>query len=575
MKLLLLSALFSPWIAISAFAGSATWNLDPANGDWNMAANWTPETVPNGPGDVATFDQSDSTAVTLSQSVKVDSIIFAAGGSAFTISTGLKTLTISGAGVINNSQLPQNFTVAATPGFIQFINSANAGDATYTQTGESGGSTIIYFLENASAGNATFINQGGDFSAGGVLFYGSSTAATGTFFNRPGTANGGATDFFENSNAGNATIVCDGGSPEAGVQAFCYFNDSSSAANATFTVNGASVATGSPAFITFYSNSTAANATLTLNGGTVPGALGGRVLFGYSGGAATAADSTLVANGGTNGGAGGLIVFYDDAIGERARVEVFGNGRLNITRRNPPGVGVGSIEGDGGILLGANNLTVGANDKDTTFSGVIADGSHFSGGSLTKVGFGRLTLTNANTYSGGTVLDSEDGLLLINNRGSHAGSGTGSGPVTVIQGALGGVGTVTGPVTIGTGSGAGANLVPGPGPARTGRFAISNSLSLNSPSTYVWKLDAVNGKGGTVVAAGVTINGTLFLPVEIQFATLNAGIVLTVIDNTSADPIAGTFTNLPDGSTLTVGSNKFRVNYEGGDGNDLTLTVVP
>ena len=26
---------------------------------------------------------------------------------------------------------------------------------------------------------------------------------------------------------------------------------------------------------------------------------------------------------------------------------------------------------------------------------------------------------------------------------------------------------------------------------------------------------------------------------------------------------------------LTVGSNTFQANYEGGDGNDLTLTVVP
>jgi len=25
---------------------------------------------------------------------------------------------------------------------------------------------------------------------------------------------------------------------------------------------------------------------------------------------------------------------------------------------------------------------------------------------------------------------------------------------------------------------------------------------------------------------------------------------------------------------ITIGSNKFQANYEGGDGNDLTLTVV-
>ncbi len=48
-----------------------------------------------------------------------------------------------------------------------------------------------------------------------------------------------------------------------------------------------------------------------------------------------------------------------------------------------------------------------------------------------------------------------------------------------------------------------------------------------------------------------------------------------MISNTAATPISGTFANLADGSTLTAGHNKFQVSYSGGDGNDLTLTVVP
>ena len=57
--------------------------------------------------------------------------------------------------------------------------------------------------------------------------------------------------------------------------------------------------------------------------------------------------------------------------------------------------------------------------------------------------------------------------------------------------------------------------------------------------------------------------------------TLQAGLVFTVINNTSATPISGTFSNLPDGAILTVNGNNFQASYEGGDGNDLTLTVVP
>jgi hypothetical protein len=56
---------------------------------------------------------------------------------------------------------------------------------------------------------------------------------------------------------------------------------------------------------------------------------------------------------------------------------------------------------------------------------------------------------------------------------------------------------------------------------------------------------------------------------------LSVGTAFTLISNTAATPIAGTFANLPDGSIITIKGNKFRASYEGGDGNDLTLTVVP
>src|SRR5580765_477217 len=39
----------------AAFAGSATWDLNPGSGDWNTATNWTPTTMPNSSADTATF----------------------------------------------------------------------------------------------------------------------------------------------------------------------------------------------------------------------------------------------------------------------------------------------------------------------------------------------------------------------------------------------------------------------------------------------------------------------------------------------------------------------------------------
>jgi len=56
---------------------------------------------------------------------------------------------------------------------------------------------------------------------------------------------------------------------------------------------------------------------------------------------------------------------------------------------------------------------------------------------------------------------------------------------------------------------------------------------------------------------------------------LPLGAVFEKTDNTAATQITGPFINLADGSTFTGGSNTFQASYEGGDGYDLTLTVVP
>jgi hypothetical protein len=100
-------------------------------------------------------------------------------------------------------------------------------------------------------------------------------------------------------------------------------------------------------------------------------------------------------------------------------------------------------------------------------------------------------------------------------------------------------------------------------------------LTFQLDSTYKFELKASSGNADKVVANGVTINGAQFTPSDLESAVLPTGSVFTAIDNTAATPIAGTFANLADGSTFTIGSNTLQASYEGGDGNDLTLTVVP
>ena len=67
---------------------------------------------------------------------------------------------------------------------------------------------------------------------------------------------------------------------------------------------------------------------------------------------------------------------------------------------------LGSLEGAGITSLGSKNLSVGGNNLTTTYSGIIRDGGYSgaTGGSLTKVGTGTLTLEGANTYTGDTTV---------------------------------------------------------------------------------------------------------------------------------------------------------------------------
>src|SRR5262249_53325526 len=132
------SALLSLFIASSALAGSATWNLNPTSNDWNTPANWTPNTIPDGVDDVATFDSSNQTSVVLNESVQLDQIDFDASASAYTFTcVPFAHFTMEGAGMINNSGVGQTFVTEAIAGMlgvgaVDFFNNASAGDSSIT-----------------------------------------------------------------------------------------------------------------------------------------------------------------------------------------------------------------------------------------------------------------------------------------------------------------------------------------------------------------------------------------------------------------------------------------------------------
>ena len=365
-----------------SLAGSATWLLSPQDSAWENANNWTPGGPPNGPSDIATFAQSSQTGIGISTSQEVNSIKFNSDAASFTLSVPPNgvggVLTISGTGVINDSSVLQTFEIR---GQLIFNNASTAATAQMRIVndvkfyyGTPAGLTV--FNDTSSAAGASIVNVQGDFShdAGQTILNGASSA-------------------------GHASISNYGAPETHGTGAQTTFNDTSTAANAFIENWPCQSLDDGAGLTTFNDTSTAGHATINNYGAYDYEEFGGGVTVFR--GSSTADSAILVANGGVSGGGGSAIFFSDTSTGGTARVKVFGNGYLDITAHQS-GLTIGSIEGSGNVYLGANRLTVGTNNINTSFSGLIS-----GTGSLAKVGSGVLTL-RANDCIADTV-----GLMLV------------------------------------------------------------------------------------------------------------------------------------------------------------------
>jgi len=518
-------------IGVHSFAGSATWSSNPISGDWNTAANWVPATVPNGPGDVATFSGSSITNVSLSGNILLSQLVFAADAAPYSIAVNAPfTVTFVGLGITNVSSITQHIDLNGghpAPGSAMlFMGSSSAGSSKGTViTAHGGGNTfgsgaVLEFYNTSSAGNSTLIADG----------------------NYPGYP---IITFFDQATAGTATISV------TGQNATFTFADSSTAGQATISVINHSVAS-------FGGTSNAGSANITL-------ASVASLTLGETAYAGAAANIVAVGD--------GLGSFIDlmgknDVpldLGQSAVLQV-GSGYGKVEEES-----LGSLTGDGIVYLYKGvTLSLGSNNLSTKFTGSIQDDPNFGGGGLKKVGTGSLTLSGFNYYSKGTTVTG--GALIVTNTTV---SSIGGGPVTVTAGTLGGRGIVSGAVTLGTGNGTGAIIAPSQNASNPTTITLQNLLTFEADGSYLYRLNTNKGTADQVIAKGVTIgSGAQFNFKTVGNKKLVTGTAFTAISNTAATPISGTFANLADGATVTLGRNKLQVSYSGGDGNDLTLTVV-
>ncbi len=391
--LLLAGSAFAVTSGTPSLAQNATWTAG-TDADWNNAANWTAG-VPAGTAsfDGVTGNSGAITTVLFSADTTLQSMQFVAGAPQYTFDitfAGLNGLTLTGAGIVNNSS---NRPLFQGDNRLTFTN-ASAGNAEIAL-----GCACGLLIFNGTATAATALIRGDS----EVRFNGFSTAANSTIdvtnflrFNDNSTAgnatiNGAAgfVRFFNFSNAGAATFTLDNE---------VSFLDDSRAQSARFflSVNGA---------LGFFNRSRADNAAIDNAGGFVS-------FRNFS-----SADNAVIVT-----RDGGFTEFRNRATGGDARFVVNGAGSLvdfSLSRgaANDGIVTAGSIEGDGQILIGDLNtlFRVGSNHESTLFSGTI-DECNCGTGALEKVGIGTLILSGANTYSAGTTITA--GTLQIGNGGT-------------------------------------------------------------------------------------------------------------------------------------------------------------
>ena len=248
------------------------------------------------------------------------------------------------------------------------------------------------------------------------------------------------------------------------------------------------------------------NTTGTLNNGgnndTLSGVIDGPGSITFTGSGATTLSGNNTYTGGTTVDAGTLDVASGGALGDGA-LTVASGATTNLA--NPAQIITG-LNGAGTLNLNGDTLITTDSGNDT-FSGVIGETSGTTG-ALVMDGSGSLTLSGANTYTGGTTVDA--GTLDV-----ASGGALGDGALTVTGGTanldntaqtitdLNGAGTLNlnGDTLTTTGSGTDSfSGVIGETSGTTGALVMdgTGSLSLSGANTYT---------GGTTLNSGTTSIG--------------------------------------------------------------------
>ncbi|XHR31172.1 MAG: autotransporter-associated beta strand repeat-containing protein [Chthoniobacteraceae bacterium] len=250
------------------------------------------------------------------------------------------------------------------------------------------------------------------------------------------------------------------------------------------------------------------------------------------------------------------------------------------------GVISGAVSGTSATIKGAG-LTLGAttlygnslmSGTTTASSLTVAGGTTSITGKATSSGTigvasGATLKNTGNTISTGTLSVASGGTL--NNNGAITAA-------VGISGVLSGTGTITGNVFILNGG----TLTPG---NSAGTTTVNGNLSVADGAKVSLEFNSLSSFDKIVVNGGVSLSSSLTLTLSDTFlsecAALTSGTTLVLLENDGTDAVTGVYSSISyvttsgtfavSGTAFTVGSTIYDISYTGGDGNDVTLTVVP
>ena len=511
---------------VSALPGDIfEWVQAPGSANWSQANNWISAVAPTNNG-VVIFGSSATSAISNDiPGLVLSGIQFKSGAAAFTITgnaLGLKY------GISNKATTNQiiNNNLAITD---VSVMDANAGNITIGGIISGNGSLVKSGTKNLNLTGANTFSGGSTLNGGTVAIAGVGTGTTGSPLS-------GA--------LGTGNVVLGGVTLTSTAPATIYNNITLQSGTSN------------------YLNSTSANITLA---GNLTGN-GDLIEYGTNtGGTGLQGDNSGYTGTFTSGHNNNhRLRFFSPTAGSAAANWVLNNA---ATDGNGLNFGTGTISfgalSGGGVFRsnGGNGTTatirIGALNTNTTFAGrFVANGGSVI--AVNKVGTGTLTFTGAHTYTGATTITA--GSLIIN--------GSITSPVTIAGGTLGGSGTSNTAIVVGSGSGSGATIAPG---NSIGTLTTAGALTFNADATYSVEINSAGGTADKIVTSNVTINNAKLVLTELGSGTAPSGTTLTIIDNTGAGAVTGTFTGLAENAVITIGTTTFRISYVGGTGNDIVL----